>query len=372
VKHTGSAMGARAGGALFTPARIGTLEVRNRLVRSATAEKLCDPTGRPLPRLAQLYRELAAGGLGLLITGHAYVAPDGKCHPEMLGAYSDELVPDLAALAAAAHEGGAAIALQINHGGRQCRPEAVSQPVAPSAIMIPESQTVPVELDHEGIERIVAAFAHAARRARAARFDAVQIHAAHGYLGSQFLSPLTNKRTDAYGGSLPARARFLESVVAAVRAAVGEDFPVFIKLGATDCVPDGLTAPQGAQVAAWLEAWGLDAIEISTGGRGAIRTRIRRPSQEAYLLEPARAVRRQTKLPLMLVGGLRSRPVMEAVLAEGFDFISLSRPLICEPDLPRKLASAPDSTASCISCNRCWPETAGAGIACQRGAAERL
>lgn len=367
-------MDAEALSPIFSPLRLRSLELRNRLMRSATAERLCDEAGLPDPRQAQLYGKLARGGIGLIVTGHAYVHARGRCHPEMLAADRDEAIGPLRELARAAHGGGAAIALQINHGGRACRPEVVPHPVAPSALEPPRSagdnagapQPMPEALTSEGIAGLVEAFAAAARRAREAGFDAVQIHAAHGYLVSQFLSPLSNRRGDGYGGGVENRARFLLEILAASRRAIGEGLPLLVKLGVSEEEEGGLTIEEGARVAEMLAAAGADAIETSTGGRGAIRTRVTRPSREAYLLELARAVRRRTDLPIALVGGLRSRPVMERILREErIELLSLSRPLIREPDLPRRLAADPLAVAACVSCNRCWPEAPGAGTACK-------
>ncbi len=353
-------------GLLFSPIQIGSMALRNRLVRSATAEKLCLPDGRPEERTFDIYRRLAHGGIGLIISGHAYVDPRGKCHAQMMGAYDDALTPALARLAECAHKDGARIALQINHGGRACDPAVVDEPVAPSPVAA-ENRPVPRELTPTEISELTAAFGRAAGRARAAGFDAVQIHAAHGYLIGQFLSPLVNHRTDHYGGSLENRARFLHEVARSVRRAVGVGFPVLVKLGVSDHTEGGLTVAEGAEVAGWLADWGIDAIETSAGLQGAVQTRITRPQREAYLLESARAVRHYSPLPIILVGGLRSRPVMEQLLAEeGIDLVSLSRPLIREPDLPRKLENDPEGRAECVSCNRCWPRTPGEGIACKR------
>jgi 2,4-dienoyl-CoA reductase-like NADH-dependent reductase (Old Yellow Enzyme family) len=358
--------GEARGGKLFEPFTLRGLTLRNRLVRSATAERLCAPDGAPTPALLEFYETLSAGGVGLIVTGHAFVTERGKCHPEMLGAHTDRLIGPLAELAAAAHAGGAAVALQINHGGLQCKSDAVARPCAPSAQLIPEREILAEALEPDEIAEIQRAFAAAARRAREAGFDAVQIHAAHGYLTSQFLSPLRNRRDDRYGGALENRARFLRETIRGVRAAVGPDYPLLIKLGVTDNEEGGLTAAEGAAVAASLRDLGIDAIETSTGARGAVRTRITRPEREAYLQELAQLVRRRSDLPIILVGGLRSRPVMERLLDEGIDLIALSRPLIREPALPRRLRGDPQARAECISCNRCWPETAGAGIGCRR------
>jgi 2,4-dienoyl-CoA reductase-like NADH-dependent reductase (Old Yellow Enzyme family) len=353
---------------LFTPASIGTLTLPNRLVRSATAERLAAPSGRPLPPLSHRYRELAEGGVGLVITGHMYVHPSGKCHPEMTGIHDDALVPDLAALVEAVHAAGGRIAVQINHGGMQCSSETVAEPVAPSEIAAPFLPQPARAMTAAEIEAAIDAYAQAARRAQEAGFDAVQLHGAHGYLISQFLSPYVNRREDGWGGDLVGRLRFLRAVCGAVRAQVGARYPVFIKLGMKDAVDGGLTPSEGVRIVAALAEMGLDAVEVSGGIGGGqnlnSRPGIRAPEDEAYFRDLARGARAATALPILLVGGLRSRAVMDDVLASGdADVISMCRPLICEPDLPRRLRAG-QARASCISCNRCWPDDEGVGIAC--------
>lgn len=363
---------------LFAPARISTLTLPNRLVRSATAERLGLPDGRSRPRLAQMYRDLARGGVGLLITGHLFVHPAGRVHPEMAGIHTDDLIPYLRSLTDLVHGEGGYIAAQINFGGMRCRPEAVREAIAPSAAAFPFLPGPAREMTEEEIWTVVEAFGEAARRAREAGFDAVQVHAAHGYLVNQFLSPLVNRREDAWGGDLQGRMRFLREVARAVRAQVGPDYPVFIKLGMMDGLEGGLTLEEGLQVAAALREMGFDAVEVSGGlddGKRplSIRPGIRSEDGEAYFRPWARQVRAATDLPLLLVGGLRSRRVMEDVLASGdADFISLSRPLICEPDLPRRLWDGQER-AACISGSRCWPETPeDEGIACKCAGVQRL
>jgi 2,4-dienoyl-CoA reductase-like NADH-dependent reductase (Old Yellow Enzyme family) len=363
---------------LFTSANIGTLTLPNRLVRSATAERMADAEGRPRPQLVQLYRELAWGGVGLIIAGHMYVHPSGKCHPEMTGLYSDDLIPALTALTEAVHAEGGKIAVQINHGGMQCSRSTVSETIAPSAVDSPYLQQPARAMTSDEIAALVQAYAQAARRAKAAGFDAVQLHGAHGYLIEQFLSPFVNRRDDAWGGDLQGRMRFLRTACDAVRAEVGPDYPVFIKLGMMDTVEGGLTPDEGAQVAAALAGMGLDAVEISGGIGENLNSRvgIRTEDDEAYfrnLAQRARAAMDQDngnranerRLPILLVGGLRSRKVMDDVLDSGdADFISLSRPLICEPDLPHRLRQG-QKRATCISASRCWPADMGEGIACK-------
>ena len=355
---------------LFTPGKIGTLTLPNRLVRSATAERMADADGRPTPQLSTLYEELARGGVGLIITGHMYVDPSGKAHPEMTGIYSDDLIPSLSKLADAVHREGSHAFVQINHGGMQCSRETVSETIAPSAIDVPFLEQPAREVTFDEIEFLIQAYAQAARRAQEAGFDGIQVHSAHGYLIGQFLSPFVNRRTDAWGGDLKGRTRFLRSVCQAVREQVGPDFPVAIKLGMMDGMDGGLTAEDSVRIVAALEEMGLDGVEISggIGGGRNINTRpgIRREADEAYFRPLARQARPATRLPIMLVGGLRTRRVMEEVLSAGdADFISLCRPLICEPDLPNRMRLGLQEQSRCISANRCWPEQAGEGIACK-------
>jgi 2,4-dienoyl-CoA reductase-like NADH-dependent reductase (Old Yellow Enzyme family) len=355
---------------LFTPGQIGTLNLPNRLVRSATAERMADADGRPTPRLGELYAELARGGVGLIITGHMYVHPSGKAHPEMTGIYADELIPGLAELAQTAHRAGGRVMVQINHGGMQCSRETVAETIAPSAVDAPFLERPAREMTSVEIAATIKAYGQAARRAKEAGFDGVQIHGAHGYLISQFLSPFINRRTDEWGGDIEGRMRFLRAVCQAVREQVGRDYPVAIKLGLTDGVEGGLTPEEGARVVAALEGMGLDGVEISGGIGGGrninTRTGIRSEADEAYFRPLAQQVRPVTLLPIILVSGFRSQKVMEEVLSSGdADFISVCRPLICEPDLPNRMHAGSQERSRCISANRCWAEQEGEGIACK-------
>ncbi|HSR33766.1 MAG TPA: NADH:flavin oxidoreductase [Anaerolineae bacterium] len=358
---------------LFSPVKIGSLELKNRLVRSATAEHMAtEPIGRATPALAALYGKLARGGVGLMITGHAYVTPVGKAHEEMLSVHCDQVIPGLKTLTDVVHAEGGRIALQINHGGRQCEGPYTASMVAPSAVANP-SGSVPREMTPGEIEETIDAFGQAARRGQLADFDAIQVHAAHGYLISEFLSPHTNRRTDAWGGDFERRLKFLVAVCEAVRGQVGPDFPVFVKLGMMDnleLVPDGLTPEDGVRIVSRLADLGLDGVEISgayTGGaRFNVRMGVGSKIPEAYFRHLARRAKAATCLPVILVGGMRSRAVMDDVLVTGdADLISLSRPLIRETDLPNRLRSGEASLAACISGGRCWPQGLGQGIACK-------
>lgn len=351
---------------LYESVHIGAMEVSNRFVRSATAEYLSDDEGRPLPELGEMYCELARGGVGLIITGHAYVHPSGRCRVQMSGIHDDALIPDWAKITRDVHDVGAKIAMQINHGGRQCDPAAIEgRMVAPSPIPLNRDLPRPRELSEREIDDLIRAFADAAGRVKEAGFDAVQIHSAHGYLINTFNSPASNWRNDAWGGSLPRRLRFLEEVCAAVRDVVGDDYPVFVKLGAVDFCRDGLSQTDGIEIIRHLAEMGLDGVEISGGiGGGSMRTGIDSPEKEAYFLPIARKARYVTDLPILLVGGLRSRDVMESILEEGSaDLVSMSRPLILEPDLPNRIRNGQER-AACISCNQCWPREGELGISC--------
>jgi 2,4-dienoyl-CoA reductase-like NADH-dependent reductase (Old Yellow Enzyme family) len=331
---------------------------------------MADGDGRPLSALLSLYKELAMGGVGLIISGHMYIHPGGKAHPEMTGIYSDDLLPDLVELVNVVHAAGCKVAVQVNHGGMQCSDEAVPELIAPSSIVAPSSGRKTRAMTNREIEEVIDAFGKSARRVKQAGFDGVQIHAAHGYLISQFLSPYTNQREDEWGGNAENRKRFLLCVVQEVRRQVGVDYPVFIKLGLMDGIDGGLTLDQGVEVAASIGEYGIDGIEISggIGGKTLVNARkgINSPEKEAYFLPFAERVRGVTSLPLLLVGGLRSRSVMERILESGTaDFISLCRPLINDPYFPQKLRNGSLEKSGCLSSNNCWPTTRGEGIACK-------
>lgn len=359
---------------VFEATTINGLRLANRLVRSATWEGLGDADGRVNEGVIEIYRQLADGGVGLIITGYLAVRSDGRQHATQLGVDRDELVPGLAELAAVVHKHGGTVVGQIVHcGGQAVRAASGGQdPVAPSAVASPGYPELPRELSLAGIRELVACFAAAAGRLRNAGFDGVQLHGAHGYLLAQFLSPLRNQRTDDYGGSLDNRSRFTLEVLAAVRAEVGADWPVMIKLNAHDFLEGSTTERDSSHLAAALAEGSTDAIEVSggTGGSGklgAVRRNIETAEDEAYFLPQARAIRAAAPgVPLMLVGGMRSLETIEAVLASGVaDYIAIARPLIREPGLPARWASGDRRRAACVSCSGCFaPAARGDGIRC--------
>jgi 2,4-dienoyl-CoA reductase-like NADH-dependent reductase (Old Yellow Enzyme family) len=357
---------------LFDNIRIGNITLNNRFVRSATWEGMCDDNGNVTQKLVAYYRGLVMGGTGLLISGYSYVRADGKQLQGKMGICHDSHLPGLQHLTEAVHQEGGVIFCQLVHAGGQTSKKIIgSQPLAPSMTDFAGYPETPREMNPGDIRGIVAAFAGAAARARHAGFDGVQLHGAHGYLINQFLSPLCNLRRDAYGGTLEKRMTFLEEVMIAVRAAVGSDYPVTIKLTAADHLKGGLQPEDGVAIAKRLEELGIDAVEVSSGSSasGAMnpaRQNIDAPEKEAYNAKLARMIKQAVTVPVMVVGGLRSCGVMQKLLWEGdADLFALSRPLIREPGLPELWRRDDGYTARCISCNGCFrPGLEGKGIYC--------
>jgi 2,4-dienoyl-CoA reductase-like NADH-dependent reductase (Old Yellow Enzyme family) len=333
---------------------------------------MCESDGRPTGRLVKCYRDLAKGGVGLIISGYTFVRPDGKQLPGKMGIHTDDFAQRLESLTKAVHEEGGKICIQLVHaGGQTDSANAGSQPLAPSAVEVDQFPEVPKEASREDIAEIVAAFGDAAGRAKSYGFDAVQIHGAHGYLINQFLSPLTNRRTDEYGGSIENRCRFLMDVYRAVRRATGDDFPVMIKLNGTDFLEGGLSAEDALYAAGLLDSEGIDAIEVSggtpaSGDQSPARTKIRNPEQEAYNLSLAASIKEAVSCPVMVVGGFRSYEVAErAVSGQVIDYIAMARPFIREPGLALRWKQGDTSPAKCISCNGCFkPGLKEGGIYC--------
>jgi 2,4-dienoyl-CoA reductase-like NADH-dependent reductase (Old Yellow Enzyme family) len=357
--------------ALFDPVVINGMVLPNRLMRSATWEGMCDPDGRPTQRLIDYYRQLARGGVGLIVTGYTFVSREGKQLPGTMGIHSDDFAEEMRTLAGTVHGEGAKLCMQLVHTGGQTDSRTAGQrPLAPSAVKVDQFPEQPEELSKVEIARLVAAFADGAGRARAYGFDAVQLHAAHGYLINQFLSPLTNRRNDEYGGAIENRCRFLLEVYRAVRKAVGNDFPVMIKLNGCDNLAGGLSNEDAMHAARALAAEGIDAIEVSggtpaSGSHTPVRTKIDTTEQEGYNLALAKGIKAAAGCQVWSVGGFRSLDVIQQAIADGIDGIALSRPFIWEPDLARRWQAGDSARARCISCNGCFrPGLKEGGIRC--------
>jgi 2,4-dienoyl-CoA reductase-like NADH-dependent reductase (Old Yellow Enzyme family) len=358
---------------IFEKTAIGSMELANRFVRSATWEGLAGTDGTCSQGLIDVTAGLAEGGVGMIITGHAYVSPEGQAGPWQIGVHSDAMLPGLTRMAAAVHHGGGKLALQIAHAG--CYGFASGsgiEAVGPSPGIAGKTPSCR-ELTQAEIDAICAAFGKAAGRAKAAGFDAVQIHAAHGYLLSEFLSPFFNQRTDEYGGCIENRARIVLEVLESVRNAVGQEYPVLIKLNSQDFIDGGLSVDDMLAIAALLEQAGVDAVEMSggtiyaSGEYSAIRSGVlARAEDEVYYRHAAARFKAALSVPLMLVGGIRSLEVAEALVGAGVaDYISLCRPLIREPGLIKRWASGDRRKAGCLSENACFgPLMKGEGLCC--------
>lgn len=326
----------------------------NRLCKVALTEGLADPMNRANERLERLYRAWSLGGAGLIITGNVQVDRSHLERPGNVAIDDNGGLEQLRAYAKAGRTGGNHLWMQINHPGRQT-PRAMNEnPLAPSAVALdlPSEAFGPPRAATEGeIADLIGRFARVARVAQDTGFTGVQIHAAHGYLISQFLSPIANRRTDGWGGALPNRARFLLEVVRAVRAAVGNAFPISVKLNSADFQSGGFTTEDAIQVARWLNELGIDLLELSGGtyeqmvmvGAGKddpaappVRESSRR--REAYFLEYAALIKPSVSMPVMVTGGFRTVEGMNQALANGAaDMIGLGRPMCTEPDLPSRL-----------------------------------
>jgi len=347
------------------------MKLANRFVRSATWEGMAADDGMCTPRLIELLTQLAGGNVGLIITGHAFIRSDGQAGPWQLGIHKDELVEGLQRMTHSIHQRGGRIAIQIAHAGLFANKVLTGQtPLAPSKVEGP-GNSQKSEMTTQEIQDIVEAFGQAAHRAKEADFDALQIHAAHGYFLSQFLSPAFNKRRDDYGGSVENRARIFLEVLKESRANVGPHFPILVKMNSQDLLDGGLTLEDSLRVGCMLQEEGVDAIELSGGtiveGKFShCKKGITSEEKEAYFRDGARDFKKKLYVPLILVGGIRSFHLAERLVTEGYsDYISMSRPFIREPDLIRRWASGDTRKAKCVSDSQCRDAAmAGEGILC--------
>lgn len=353
---------------ILEPATFDKIKTCNRLVRSATCEYMAGADGRPVGKLIELYNQLAQGNIGVVITGFSYVLPNGRSNPGQTGIYSDDLIPDWQKISSLFSQSPSLLLMQIVHGGRQVRAKTHEGPVwAPSAVPDTVYKTEPREMTTEEIETLIDAFVRAAVRAEEAGFDGIQLHAAHGYLLSQFLSPYTNRRDDAYGGNQEKRCRIVVDIIKKIKAKVDDRFIIAAKINGQDFVGGGMTLNQAVETAKGMARAGLDFLEVS-GGMGearnsTIKTGIESIEQEGYFRHHGRAIRDAVGIPTAVVGGFRTLGLMDETVKSGAaDFISLSRPFIREPDLALKFSSREANRAACRSCSRCFNPR---GICCK-------
>jgi len=319
----------------------------NRIAKSAMSERLGDPSGRPSPALVRLYERWARGGVGLSITGNVMIDRTALGESGNVVVEDDRHLAELAAWARAGKQGGGKIWMQINHPGRQSPRSLSRRPVAPSAVGVAAAGAfaTPRALESDEVHAIVQGFARAAAIAERAGFDGVQIHAAHGYLINQFLSPRTNLRDDEWGGDAERRRRFLLEIVRAVRRAVSPTFAVGVKLNSADFQRGGFDEAESMAVLEALDREGLDLLEVSGGTyesaamfEETVPVHDSSRAREAFFMEYVEQVRARVRTPLMLTGGFRTRAGMTDALTGGaVDVVGLARPLAVEPDLPEQM-----------------------------------
>lgn len=358
---------------LFESTSLAGISLKNRFVRSATWEGMASEDGSCNAALVDITEDLARGEIGLIISSHAISSPEGRSSIGQLAVYDDRFTEGLRQMARAAHDHGSKIILQIGHAGVRSPTSLTKQDaVGPSCMETGPGESARA-LTREEIDGLVEAFVDAAKRAKAAEYDGVQVHVAHGYLLSQFLSPYFNKRTDEYGGTIENRARIVLRIFAGIRKALGDAFPVLVKLNSEDFISQGLTVDEMLQVAAMLEEAGIDGIELSGGttdpNGDEHPVREGTPStveEEVYYRDAARRFKEAITVPLILVGGIRSYGVAKELIESGVtDYVALCRPLIREPHLVARWQAGDTRPSECDSCAKCLgPIRRGDGMFC--------
>jgi 2,4-dienoyl-CoA reductase-like NADH-dependent reductase (Old Yellow Enzyme family) len=384
----------------YEPVTLNKLQLRNRVIKTATYEGMC-PGGWPSDALTEHHTRLARGGVGMTTVAYCAVSPRGKTFSEQM-AMSDDLIPRLRELTDSVHAEGGAVSIQLGHCGgfskntkiEKPHPRGPSRQINTYGLM--KGLFFVHEMDENDIENVIDDFARSARQAKEAGFDAVELHLGHGYLLSQWLSPATNNRRDRWGGSLENRLRLPLAVVRGVREAVGPDFPIITKNNVDDGFSGGLTVDESIMIAKALEDTGVDAIELSggfvsktpfyllRGGRplkGMIEVEenwlqkaalamagpfvVRKyPFEEMFFLDSAKRIREAVDIPLILLGGIVSRANIARAMQEGFDFVAMGRALIANPDLINQFQAGTKERSDCIHCNECMVEMDRGGVSC--------
>jgi 2,4-dienoyl-CoA reductase-like NADH-dependent reductase (Old Yellow Enzyme family) len=373
---------------MFDPIIINTLELNNRIFKAPTLECMATEDGAPTKQLTQFYKRVAKGGSGLMMTGIAYVSKDGQAYLAENGIHDDKLIPAWKEFTDEIHEANGKIVMQLSHGGRQVDPrlligrKAKAPSNVPNIMYFYKAQA----LTEDEINKIIQDFGDAAKRVMEAGFDGVQIHSCSGYLLGSFLSPITNRRKDKWGGDEKGRFRLFEEIYKSVRGAVGDDYPVLAKVQLGDFMIMGHPYPSNYQAALWMGELGVDALEFNIGvfengvitfAKGKMPMSLAddhiKPAMRAYwkttewaykplsrvnkpyFLKAANQLKKRgLSIPLLLAGGVRRYDDTEKILAQGTaDLIGMARPLLREPNLPNKWKKGDKVDSSCISCNQC-------------------
>ena len=386
---------AQKGNKVFSPGKVGGLQLRNRVIRAGCFEGLC-PDGCVSDRLIEHHRAVAAGGTAMTTVAYCSVSQDGRAYGHEMW-MRDEIVPDLKRLTDAVHKEGGAASVQLGHCGFFASKSAIGQrPIGVSRKFCMFRLSYPRVINEGDMERVRDDFGKAAKTAIQAGFDAVEIHSGHGYLLSQFLSPYTNKRKDQYGGSLENRMRFPVSVVQHVRDVVGPDYPILVKMNSTDGIRRSLEVDDAVQVAKAFEAAGASALVPSCGFtaktplmmlRGNVPTWMMAMNrsnpletiglllfgrfmvqkykyEDMFLLENSRKIKDAVNIPVVYVGGVCSVDNMDTAMNEGFEFVEVGRAIIKDPDIIHKMQAGEVEASDCDHCNRCVAAMDKDGVYC--------
>lgn len=323
---------------LFDPIDIKGLKLKNRIVMAPMETRMATADGEVTERHIRHYTARARGGAGLIIVEHTFVMPNGRLSPAQLSLCDDTLVAGLRQLVDAVHQQGAKIAIQLTHAGAAARRETIGeQPVGPSNVPLRSGGQPPRALTIPEIETLVEAFGEAARRAVIAGFDAVELHGAHGFLLCQFLSPLTNRRDDVYGGNPEGRARLPLEAIRKVKTKLPEDVPLFYRFGADDLTEGGLTPEEGKLIAPLLVQAGVDVIDVSGGLGGSGQGRFNEPG---FFVPLAEGIKKCVAVPVIGVGNIADPEYADAVVRAGkVDLVAIGRALLSNPDFPRLAAA---------------------------------
>ena len=346
---------------LFNESRIGSMILKNRFVRSATWENMATEDGHMTPKLYDIYEELAQGEVGLIVTGYANIVEEEKPNAGMMGMYNDSFIAEYQKLTQLVHDNDSKIVMQLAYGGTKTTYNVGERVIfAPSDVPEKGTQTQGKAMSKDEIDYIVQAFALASKRAQDSGFDGVEVHAAHTYLINQFLSPYYNQRSDEYGGSLENRTRFLVDIYTAIRKLVGDDYPILVKLTATEFFDGGLTFEETRVICRKLEAIGVDAIIISGNIHGNASTMVGESfdgytlQEEGYFHQYGDVISQDVQVPVITVGGLSDICAIEALAnSTNIQYFALSRPLLAEPHLVKRWKEGSQAAVDCERCSKC-------------------